>query len=163
MATNPRPAGDKISVRISSELVVLNTATGEMFPAAEVKGRYTFPNGRFGFMGQVLMMRLVTADLPKDGLRLALLLADRATKGSNAVYGDFGDRARELGIDASRLSKLLRKLERELIIQRIGTRTILVNPAFHFRGTAREQQEALKVWDENRPYARLKPVVAKTA
>ncbi len=58
--------------------------------------------------------------------------------------------AREIGIDKSRVSRLIGKLHDAGVIHRIGPRSIFINPAYLFRGNAKAQNEAVKQWSELR-------------
>lgn len=153
MGTSTRLATNSVYAKTATDRVLVDTTTGEVTPLVEIKGKFVFPGG-FSFMGVTLRQRLLDANLPVDGYRLALLLEQEANY-SGAVFKPFKELAARLGVDPSRLSKLLAMLERETIAQRVGNRqsgTILLNPTYHWRGRADAQHKAIEVWSANRPY-----------
>jgi hypothetical protein len=115
------------------------------------QGRYQFPGG-FSFVGLVYISKLIDLHLPADGYRLALKLM--ATSGYGGVCSLPNKQiAAELGIDKSRVSRLVALLERAGVCQRFGTRrgAIMVNPTFCFRGSKAEQDKAIQEWCRVRP------------
>jgi hypothetical protein len=163
MGTSSRTARDSVSVKTSTDRVIVDTTTGDVTPIVEVKGKFVFPGG-FSFMGRVLRMGLRRANLPADGYRLALLLEEEANY-SGMIFKPFKELATELGVHPSRISRLLSMLEKENVAQRVGNRqsgTILLNPTYHWRGNAESQHKAIEVWSANRPYNAIK-LVRKSA
>jgi hypothetical protein len=78
----------------------------------------------------------------------------------------FKDLATELEVDPSRISRMINLLEKACVVQRIGNRqsgTVLINPAFYFRGSAKDQHKALEMWAAHRPYNLVRSEERKTA
>ena len=152
MGTTSRSHGTSVTAMVSTAHVVVDTNTGEITPLVEMKGKFLFPGG-FGFMGVRYITDLRKANLPAQGYQLALLLMEEA-RYVGFCTKPFKQLAEELGVDAPRISRLLAKLEKVGVAQRVGNRqsgTIMVNPTFWFRGSAAEHKKAVDAWLANRP------------
>ena len=153
MRSSGRTADDRVLVKTSTDRVIVYTTTGEITPIVEVKGKFCFPGG-FAFVGLVYISKLRTVKLSADGYRLALLLMEQSGYGGICAK-PYNQLAEMLSVHPSRISRLLTALEKVGVAQRIGNRqsgTVMVNPAFCFRGSAKEQHKALEMWAEHRPF-----------
>jgi hypothetical protein len=153
MQTSGRSADDRVIVKTATDRVIVDTTTGEITPIVEVKGKFVFPGG-FAFVGLVYISKLRNVKLSADGYRLALLLMEESGY-CGICAKPYKDIAAMLGVLPSRISRLLAMLEKVGVAQRIGNRqsgTVMVNPAFCFRGSAKEQHKALEMWAAQRPF-----------
>jgi hypothetical protein len=132
-------------------------STGESWSIVEdSKGRkrYNFPGG-FAFVGLVYITKLREVKLPADGYRLALLVMEKAGYAGICSIKQ-RELAKLLSLSRPRITKLISVLEKQTVVQRIGTGCLLVNPTFCFRGTPAEQHKALELWGANRPFNLIK-------
>jgi hypothetical protein len=145
-------ASATVLAKTETNRFIVDTTTGEMVPITEIKGKFVFPGG-FAFVGLVYISKLRNVKLPADGYRLALLLMEEG--GYVGIYTKpYKHLAVSLGVSAPRISKLLKQLEDVGVAKRIGgerSGSIMINPAFCFRGSAKEQGRALELWAENHP------------
>jgi Mn-dependent DtxR family transcriptional regulator len=79
------------------------------------------------------------------GLEVALYLMSQSDYGGMCMAKN-GDVAKELGISPTYVSTLIWKLHRAGVLHKVGPRTVFMNPAFLFRGSAQEQHRALERW-----------------
>jgi len=113
--------------------------------------RYYFPGG-FSYMGLTDLSKLAHTKLPADAYRLALLLVE-AVGYAGVCARPHTYFAAELGVDKSRVSKLLRMLEKLELLRRLGGSSLLISPLFCHRGTPEEQLAALDHWRQvTEPY-----------
>lgn len=136
---------------------LVDMSTGECWTIQEDgkgKRRYVFPGG-FAFVGLVYISKLRNVRLPADGYRLALLVMEKSGYGGVCSVAQ-AELATHLGVHRSRVSRLVSSLESAGIVARLGgarSKAIMVNPLFCFRGSAKEQQQALQAWAELHPLA----------
>jgi hypothetical protein len=153
MADNTRSKGNSIRIKTDPNRYIVDTTTGEMTPITEVRGTHSFPGG-WAFIGRTFYPKLRQAKLPADAFNLTLLLMERGGVGGICAM-PYKEMAAVLGVSPSRISRLLAVLEGKLVAQRIGNRksgTVMVNPYFHFCGSAFEQHKAIDFWCSQRPY-----------
>jgi hypothetical protein len=120
--------------------------------------RYIYP-GRYLTMGLVEIKRLVDAKLPRDGYRLALLIAAKAVPVTGLANCPSREYAEELEISSERVSRLIGILEKQNFICRARSGLILVNPFWCFKGSPADHHRAVDVWMGIHP---LEIVAAKT-
>lgn len=108
--------------------------------------RYDWPNGRFGFVGMVYMFDLIMMDLPKDAMRLALLMFHQSQFNDCISMKPLGEYADMLKIGRPRISEYLNTLERLGVVARLGGRFVMMNPQLFWHGNSTEQRNAVKRW-----------------
>lgn len=115
-------------------------------------------------MGLVNITKLVRADLPADGYRLALLIAVRAVSVSGFARCTNQEYAQELGVTPTKVSHLIRLLCDLDFIYRAGPRIVIVNPYWCFKGTPLQHHVAIENWLKLHGMTVIeKPVTRKTA
>jgi len=131
---------------------VVDSATGQRIVklsaefAQPKRKRYYFPWG-FCFMGMDYHSTLAHTPLSGQAHQLLHLLIETAGYGGicakpHSYYGDV------LGVDKSRVSKLLTLLERLNILRRLGGRSLLLCPTFFHMGTPEQQAVVLDHWTQ---------------
>lgn len=135
-----------------ASVIVLDSSTGEIL-ADQIQfisksGKYIMPGG-FAVVALVFFSKLAELDVPKDALKLCARIMASSSFGG-LVNKPNEEYAKELGVDKSRISRLIWKLHDVGVLHRIGPRTVFINPAYFFRGTAKAQNEAVKQWAELR-------------
>ena len=100
-------------------------------------------------MALVFFSKLAELRMSPDAYRLCARVMASANFGGlvNKPNSDYAD---ELGIHKNRVSALMKKLHNAGVLHRIGPRSVFINPAYFFRGTAKAQNEAVKQWQELR-------------
>lgn len=135
-----------------TSVLVLDSSTGEILTDqlqfTKRLDKFVMPGG-YAIVALVFFSKLAELKISADAYRLCARIMASANFGglvnkSNEEY------AREIGIDKSRVSRLIGKLHDAGVIHRIGPRSIFINPAYLFRGNAKAQNEAVKQWSELR-------------
>lgn len=131
--------------------------TGEivrLLPLADdevvVKRKYLYPGG-YVTMGVIHITKLVNANLPADGYKLALIMATQAVPVTGLVSCTNADYAKELGVTANRVSRLKGLLADIGFIHRAGPKLVMVNPGWCFKGTPEQQLKAMETWAKIHP------------
>lgn len=138
--------------------------TGEILRVSPLDGKRYAYSGGYATMGLVNITKLVRADLPADGYRLALLIAVRAVSVSGFARCTNQEYAQELGVTPTKVSHLIRLLCDLDFIYRAGPRIVIVNPYWCFKGTPLQHHVAIENWLKLHGMTVIeKPVTRKTA
>ncbi len=135
-----------------ASFIVIDEETGEVvadrmeFKRKSV--RYAFPGG-WAIVGLICLNRISDIKLPADGYRLAMKIMGASSYGGH-VHKSNEDFAEELGVDKTRVSRLIGKLHSAGLVHRIGPKAVFINPGYYFRGTAEAQHQALEEWNKLR-------------
>jgi hypothetical protein len=124
--------------------------------------KYCYPGG-YVTMGLINITRLVDANLPADGYRLALIIAARAVPVTGLCLCSNEEYGKELGVSANRVSRMIGKLVQAKLIHRAGPRLVMVNPGWCFRGRPAEQHAALQTWMKLHPIGIVRKQERKSA
>lgn len=132
--------------------MVLDSSTGEIL-ADQIQfnrrlDKFVMPGG-YAIVALVFFSKLAELKISADAYRLCARIMASANFGG-LVNKPNDEYAQEIGVDKSRVSRLIWQLHDAGVIHRIGPRSIFINPAYLFRGTARAQNEAVKQWLELR-------------
>ena len=132
--------------------MVLDSSTGEIL-ADQIQfnrrlDKFVMPGG-YAIVALVFFSKLAELKISADAYRLCARIMASANFGG-LVNKPNDEYAQEIGVDKSRVSRLIWQQHDAGVIHRIGPRSIFINPAYLFRGTARAQNEAVKQWLELR-------------
>lgn len=83
------------------------------------------------------------------GLEVALYLMSQSDYGGMCMAKN-SEVAKELGMTATYVCTLIGRLHHKGVLHKVGPRTVFLNPAFLFRGSAQEQHRALERWSKYR-------------
>jgi hypothetical protein len=135
-----------------TSLAVVDTKTGEIFSEG-VKfvgtGDKYLITGGYAIVALVFFSKLAELKLPADAYRLCARIMASANFGG-MVNKPNDEYAEEIGIDKTRVSRLIGVLHNKGVIHRIGPKTIFINPAYLFRGTVEAQKQACAEWQKLR-------------
>jgi hypothetical protein len=137
---------------VGTSVMVLDSSTGEVLSEklqfTKRQEKFAMPGG-YAIVSLLFFSKLAELKISADAYRLCARIMASANYGG-LVNKSNDEYAAEIGVDKSRISRLIWKLHDAGVIHRIGPRSIFINPAYLFRGTARDQNEAVKRWSELR-------------